>query len=201
MNRPTERQRRVVRAAAIPAALLASAVVVWQGSYAAFSATTANPTNNWTTGTVSLTDDDAGSAMFTATLLKPTSAGSKCIVVTSNSTVFGPVKMYASAQSSNALSGVPANASEQLGLTVEVFNPGAFTNNAANCTALTGGSTAYSGSIAGLPSTYATGVGTWTPTASGDTRVYRFSYLVPSTATVAVQGQTASAGFTWEIQA
>ena len=65
MNKPTGRQRRMLKAAAVPAALMASALVVWQGSYAAFSATTSNAGNNWATGGVSLTDDDAGSARTT----------------------------------------------------------------------------------------------------------------------------------------
>jgi hypothetical protein len=200
MNRPTDRRRRVVRAAAIPAALLASAMVVWQGSYAAFSATTDNPGNSWATGNVSLTDDDAGSALFTATLLKPTSTGQKCIVVTSNSTVFGPVKLYAGGLSANALS---SNATEGLNLKVELANPGGtFVNNALNCGALATPTSLYTGTIAGLSasSNYATGLGAWTPAASGETRVYRFTYTLPAAATTTVAGQTATAGFTWEIQ-
>lgn len=48
---------------------------------------------------------------------------------------------------------------------------------------------------------FATGVGTWAPmgTAS-DTRVYRFSYVLPASAPNSVQGGTASLGFTWEAQ-
>ena len=200
MNAPTDRRRRVVRAAAVPVALLASAVVVWQGSYAAFSATTDNTGNSWTTGDVALTDDDGGSAAFTVTLVKPGDTGQKCIVVTDNSTVFGPVKMYAGGVLANALSGTPASATNQLNLSVQQFNPVSFTNNTANCAALTGGTSLHNGSLAALPTSYSTGVGSWTATATGQTRVYRFTWSLPATAGNTVKGQNATATFTWETQ-
>ena len=60
----------------------------------------------------------------------------------------------------------------------------------------------YNGTIAGLSgaSGYGSGLASWTPAASGETRVYRFTYTVPAAATTTVAGQTATAGFTWEIQ-
>ena len=64
-------------------AVLASGGLVWQSSYSAFSATTSNPTNNWSAGTVALSDDDSNTAMFTASNLKPGATGTKCIAVTS----------------------------------------------------------------------------------------------------------------------
>ena len=45
-------RRRAVRAIAPVAGLLAAGLLVWQGSYAAFSATSSNTANAWTTGEV-----------------------------------------------------------------------------------------------------------------------------------------------------
>ena len=83
MSRVTPRAARLAAWIAIPAALVASGVVVSTASYSAFSATTVNPTSNWTAGTVALSDDDNNTALFTATGLKPGSTGANCITVTS----------------------------------------------------------------------------------------------------------------------
>ena len=64
--------------------------------------------------------------------------------------------------------------------------------------------TLYNGTLAafGTGSTnFATGLGTWAPTGSAsESRVYRFTYTVSSTAPNTVQGGTAALGFTWEAQ-
>ena len=51
--------------AVAPVSMIAAAGMIWQSSYAAFSSDTRNAGNNWSAGTISLTDDDAGSARFT----------------------------------------------------------------------------------------------------------------------------------------
>ena len=91
--------KRVVAATAIPAAVIASGGMVWASSYSAFSATTASPTNNWTSGTVALSDDDSNTAMFNATNLKPGASGTKCIAVTSTGSLASTVKLYGTSYS------------------------------------------------------------------------------------------------------
>src|SRR4029079_4491080 len=91
--------KKLVAAAAIPAAVLASGGMVWASSYSAFSATTASPTNNWTSGTVALSDDDSNTAMFNATNLKPGASGTKCIAVTSTGSLASTVKLYGTSYS------------------------------------------------------------------------------------------------------
>ena len=86
--------KRFVAATAIPAAVIASGGLVWASSYSAFSATTASPTNNWTSGTVALADDDANTALFTASNLKPGATGAQCITVTSTGSLASTVKLY-----------------------------------------------------------------------------------------------------------
>src|SRR6478609_1530200 len=88
----------VLGRAVTPVAMLAVCGTVFAASHAAFSATTTNPSNSWSAGQVSLSDDDGNTAMFTVTNAKPSDTGSKCIVVTSPSTqtYTTAAKIYAS---------------------------------------------------------------------------------------------------------
>src|SRR3954467_9544432 len=98
--------KKLVLGAAVPMAVLASGGMVWQSSYSAFSATTASPTNNWSAGTVALSDDDHSTAMFTAADLKPGASGTKCIAVTSTGSLASTVKLYGTAyDTTNGLAG------------------------------------------------------------------------------------------------
>lgn len=200
MSRPSLRMSRWLKWATIPLALGVSAIVVSQSSYAAFSATTTNPTSNWTSGSVVLTDDDANTALFTATNLKPGSTGTKCIAVTSTGSLPSVVKLYGTTPATtNAFSA-------QINLAV-VQGTGGTSTDCTGFTALATGSSVFSGTLAafGTASTnYATGApatGAWAPTGTAsETRVYQFTYTVNPGATNAVQSSTASIGFTWEAQ-
>lgn len=202
MSRPSVRTARVARWIALPAALLLSGAVVSVGSYSAFSATTSNPTSNWAAGTVVLTDDDAGTALFTASNLAPGATGTKCIAVTSSGTLASNVKLYGSgAATTNALS-------THINLSITQGTGGGF----GTCTGFTPqatGSSVYSGSLATFGSTYTsfatgaagTGPQLWAPTGTAsETRVYQFTYTVSATAPNTTQGGTAALGFTWEAQ-
>jgi len=197
MSRVTPRAARLAAWITIPAALVASGVVVSTASYSAFSATTVNPTSNWTAGNVALTDDDNNTALFNATGLKPGSTGVNCITVTSTGSLPSTVKLYGTnAATTNALA-------SNINLTVEQGTGGGF----GSCTGFTPATTSgtlYSGTVAGFgtaSTNFATGVGTWAPTGSGsESRVYRFTYTLSSTAPNTVQGGTAALGFTWEAQ-
>ncbi len=187
-------RKQLVAGAAIPAAVLASGGMVWASSYSAFSATTVNPTNNWTSGTVALADDDSNTAMFNATNLKPGATGTKCIAVTSTGSLASTVKLYSTTYSTtNALAA-------SLNLKVEE-GTGATT---ASCTNFTGGTTLYDGALSTFGTTktgFATGVGSWAPTGTGsETKSYRITYTLSSGTPDSAQGGTAALGFTWESQ-
>jgi hypothetical protein len=187
-------KKRLVAMAAAPVALLASGGMVWAASYSAFSATTVNPTSNWTAGTVALSDDDANTAMFTATGLKPGSTGTKCIAVTSTGSLASAVKLYGTSYATtNALA---AN----INLTVEE-GTGATT---ASCTNFVSASTLFTGTMATFgtgKTSYANGVGTWTPTGTAsETKSYRVTYTLSTSTPDSAQGGTAALGFTWESQ-
>jgi hypothetical protein len=95
MRTPSARVGKIAAAAATPVAILAASALVWQSSYAAFSGTTRNSGNDWATGAVNLTDDDAGSARFQVASMTPGQTDTKCIKVTANTSVNGTIRGYA----------------------------------------------------------------------------------------------------------
>lgn len=94
MKTPSARTRKIAAFGAAPLAILIAGAMVWQGSQAAFTASTRNSGSAWSTGNVVLTDDDLGAAAFTVENIVPGQTGEKCIVVTSGSNVPGEVRAY-----------------------------------------------------------------------------------------------------------
>ena len=200
-RRPSRKVATIVSLIAVPAALAASGLVVAQSSYSAYSATTVNPTSNWATGTVALTDDDNNTAAFTASNLKPGSTGSRCIVVSSTGSLPSAVKLYGTgATTTKALA-------SDINLTVTQGTGGSF-GSCTGDTPLTSGASVFTGTLAGFGSTatsFSTGVGTWNTAgvasgAAAETRTYQISYSVRTETTNDTQGGTAAIGFTWEAQ-
>jgi hypothetical protein len=193
----TFRSGRFLKFAALPAALLAGGVAIGNASYSAYSSQTTSPTNNWATGTVHLDNDSPATALFTATNLKPTSTGTRCVTVSSTGSLPSTVKLYGTDTStSNALA-----ASINL-----VVTQGSGATNAA-CAGFTPtvGATSYTGTLAafGTANTnFANGFGDWAPagTTTSETRTYQFTYTVAAGAANSTQGGTAAIGFTWEAQ-
>ena len=72
--------------ASIAALSLFGAVGAW-GTYSAFTDTTQSSGSTFSSGTVHITDDDAGSAMFALTGMVPGSQAIKCINVTNSGDV------------------------------------------------------------------------------------------------------------------
>ena len=180
-------------AATIAAALTGSSLLIWQATRATYSGTTTNPSNSWATGTVSLTDDDSASAMFSVTLATPTATGQHCIKVTYGGNVTAPVKLYvANFSDTNSVA-------SYLDLTVEEGSGSTF----ASCAGFSASATIFNGTLAGFSADtdYASGVGTWTPTGAAQTEVYRFTWTLNASAPNSTQASTAAADFVWEAQA
>lgn len=202
--------RRAIRAVAPVAGLLAAGLLVWQGSYAAFSASTQNTGNAWSTGNLALTNNGgsagtfAGSTtgVFAQTGMKIGDTGTKCITVESGGSLAGSLRLYR-----GALSGTNnAALAPQLQVTVEAAAIGSAANVAANCTGFPGtGVTTVANAVAlsAFPTTYAGATGV--AVASGTQRVaYRLTWTLATTGTNsgdnALQSSTAQADLTWEIQ-
>jgi hypothetical protein len=194
----TSRIRTVAKWGVVPVSILVSGLLVWQSSYAAFSSTTSNPTSNWTSGTVALTDDDGGTALFTASALKPGATGTKCIVVTSSGNLASAVKLYATTYSTtNALS-------SYVNLVVDEGTGGTFASSGpSSCTGFASGGNDFTGTLAtfSAKTSFATGVSAWAPTGSGsESKTFRISYTIDAATPNSAQGGTAAVGFTWEAQ-
>jgi hypothetical protein len=197
-------RRRALRAVAPVAGLLAAGLLVWQGSYAAFSATTTSPGNSWATGSVSLTNNtgagnafvQTGTAAFTATNLKPGSTGTACITVKSTGTLPGPVALYTANVTGSAV------LQSNLLFTVKVMNTGVTaTNVTPACAGFTATSTATTNTaLSGLPTAYAGGLGGWTTTgANPEYAAYQITWTLSAAAPNTVQGTSAGADFVWEV--
>lgn len=94
-SRPSRRTTKVAAALTTPIAVLAAGALVYQASYAAFTGQTRNSGNEWSTGSISLTDDDQGSARFQVRNMLPGDTDSKCLTITANASVPSMVKGYA----------------------------------------------------------------------------------------------------------
>ena len=202
-----KRRRRALRAAAPVAGLLAAGLLVWQGSYAAFSATTQNNTDAWTSGSLALTNN-GGTAVYAGTTtatfnelaLKPGSTGTKCITVKSTGTAAGSLAFYRSALADSAPS-----LGAQIQVTIDAAPvvadvlvgcggfPAVGLTNVATGVALTA-----------LPTTFATAVGPVAVAAGTQLVAYRIAWTFATTGTTAgdnaLQSKTVTAGFTWEMQ-
>jgi hypothetical protein len=201
-----ERRRRAVRGAAPLVGLLAAGLLVWQGSNAAFSATTQSTTDAWTAGTLTMTNN-GGTATYAATTtatfnetpIKPGSTGTKCITVKSAGSA-GAMKLYRTALADSAPS-----IGAQIQLTIDAAPvasdvlvgcagfPASGVTNVATAVPITA-----------LPTTYAAATGPVTVAAGTQLVAYRIAWTFVSTGTTAgdnaLQSKTVTAGFTWELQ-
>lgn len=196
-RRPRRTHARAITVGAVATGLLASGALVWGASYSAFSATTTNPTNNWSAGTVSLSDDDSNTAMFTAANLVPGSTGSQCIAVTSSGSAASAVKLYGTAPTTTKA------LANSLNVNITQGTGGSF-GSCTGFTPLATGPSVFSGTLASFGSTasnYSSGLGNWTPTGTAsETRVYKVTYTLDANTPNSAQGGTAAVGFTWEAQ-
>jgi hypothetical protein len=191
-----------VLAATVPLGIVASGVLVWQASFAAFSATTTNPNNTFSAGTVTLTDDHQPSTvLFNASALKPNSTGSSCIKVTYNGNLAANVKLYVK---SGDLTNTLGDLSPYL-----TFQVAEGTGSAADCSDFAGGSNLYNptgsgdttktlSDFAATKTTFGTGVSAFAPTGAGQTKTYKITYWVQDNNLA--QGKNNTAKFTWEAQ-
>jgi hypothetical protein len=207
MAEDVQRRRGFVRIVAPAAGLLAAGLLVWQGSYAAFSATTQDNSNTWSSATLNLVNN-GGTAAYAATTtatfgganLKPGATGTTCLTVKSTGTSGGTLAMYESAL---------ADSSPSLGAQIKltITQGVAASDVQANCTGfpVAGVTTVVTNQpLSTFPATYATAVGT-TAIASGTVlEAYKVVWTFVSTGSNVtdntLQNKTVTSGFTWEVQ-
>ena len=200
MKTPSARVRKLAMFASAPVAILIAGGMVWQGSQAAFNATTRNAGSSWSTGSVTLTDDDNGAAAFTVENIVPGQTGQKCIVVTSQSNVPGEVRAYT--QNLVTSKGLE----NRIYFDLEQGTGGSFND----CT----GFTPTANQVPELPLSqlatvnrdFATGGAPWdTSGTPGETQSYRGTWRFDTTgmsqdAVNALQGARVSIDLVWELQ-
>jgi hypothetical protein len=191
-RRPWRSAARIPLGLSTLAALLLATVLVWHTAYAGFSDATPAVAVPVSTGTVVLGDDDAGSAMFTVSELKPGAMGTRCVAVTARGSAPALVKLYRT-------SGTTVRSlASYLTLTVSAGTGG----DSDGCGAFVPSADVYSGTVINMPTSYAGGVDSWQTagTTTGEFRSYRITFALSSSAPVSAAGGSASLGFTWEAQ-
>lgn len=171
-------------------------------TFSAFSSTTENAGNSFAAGTVYISDNDAGSAMYSLTNQKPGTTTSKCIKVTYSGSLDADVKLYTTS--------TIGSVGQYVNLTI---TPGTqVTSVFPDCTGFVADATGalYSGTLAGFASThgsYAAGLADFPGTlatkwVTNDSVVYRFDVSVQdnNAANGGSSGSlsTGSHTFTWE---
>lgn len=181
-----------IRIGAAVVAVIAAFLLSFQATNSAFSAQTDNTGNTFGAGTVTLFDNDSGSAMFSATNMAPGDTVVGCIEVTYSGSLDAEVRLFGATTAGDGLEAY-------LDLTVE--------RGDGDCAAFgsatpvwTNGVDGDMGAFFAAATGYATGVDNWQPTggAPNDTFPYRFTVTLQDDA--GAQGLTATASFTWEAQ-
>ena len=201
MRAPSSRTRRIVSLSAAPVAVLLAGAMVWQGSSAAFTADTRNIGNSWETGSMAISDDDGGAAMFQIVNVIPGQTGEKCIAVSATASVPSTVKLYAADLAADGLE-------PYVNVTIEQGTGGGFTAGCAGFTPADPAALEDSQTLATLGAnhnSWATAILPWSMSAGSTTKTYRFNWefdvsTLSQEQIDALQGHAASINFEWELQ-
>lgn len=168
--------------------------LVFQTSSAAFSDTTDNSGNSFTAATVALTDDDAGSALFTMSLMKPGDSSTKCIRVDYDGDIASAIKLYGTVGGGTSLG-------TYLDLTI---NSGTGPVSDGNCASFVAGTEIFNNTLANFASTHANwsnglADANFVADDAADSRTYQITVALQDNNSA--QGLTATGvTFTWEAQ-
>lgn len=201
MKKPSRRAQKTLIAATTPIAVVCAAAMVYQASYAAFTGQTRNSGNQWSTGSVNLTDDDNGTSRFQVANMLPGATDTKCIKVTANASVDSTVKGYAV----NPVTS-PQKLENRIKVTIEDGTGGTF----ANCTGFVPDGvplvTAVPLSTIAQGNTYETGFGGWAVTPGGPKdKTYRMTWTFDTTGMTQaeidqLQGASTGIDMQWEMR-
>ncbi|WP_433304536.1 hypothetical protein ACQP2F_15365 [Actinoplanes sp. CA-030573] len=165
---------------------------LWEPARAAFTASTQNMSNGWSSGTVTLSGDTTSSVFQLVGLTPRSAAQASCIRITYTGSLGARVRLFAAA------SGVLA---EYVQFSVDEGDAG----GDGDCTGFSASGATFTGTLASFAATFdtaANGFGNFTPPASGANRfkVYRIATSVRPGTPEYLQDQSASATFTWQAQ-
>ena len=172
------------RALAAMATLLI-AVGVTAASGATFSAQSVNPSNTFSSGTMSLLNNKEGAAVLTASNLKPggpTQSGE--VLLENTGSLAGTITLT----KDTLVDSTPTMAAL---LDLTIVDCGA-DQDCSTGTGPNASTNVYTGTVAGMP---AQNLGSW---AAGAKHRYQFTVGLNSSATNAVQGKTVSVRYVWD---
>ncbi|MBW4718119.1 M73 family metallopeptidase [Saccharothrix obliqua] len=187
------RSKSIVRHGAAPLGLVLSGALVLGASHAAFTAQTSTGENSWSTGTITLTNDQDGAAAFQVRNMKPGETGTKDIKVTYSGEGYTPaIRLFAKGGS-----GVGDSAlAKQIQLTIKRGKPGSgdsFVQDADSSATWTGsldtfgGITSHDGGVLGYDG------------ANGASTIFRIEYgFSPTGDANGLMGKSAQTTFTWQ---
>jgi hypothetical protein len=210
---------RTLLAAAVPVGLVLSAALVWQGTAAAFSASTDNSNNAWQTGSVVLGDNDSAVALFDTGVghdgaLQPLSTRSRCIRVDYTGSLPANIKFYVTTPAP-----VTTSLDSYLVMSVErgqnvsgtstvlpdctvgwssQSTPVFVYNNAIASDTLSADPAKTLAALRAGAQNYGTGLAAGSSIAGGTSLTYRITYWVADNNSA--QSKTSTANFVWEAQ-
>jgi hypothetical protein len=177
-----DRTRKVARSLLVLAVVGGLATL---GAYSAFTSQANNPNNRVTAGSVTLADNDGGTALYDLTAAKPGDSQTSCIRVLYTGSLSADVKLYT------------PDAIGALGPDVTLkIEPGTQASPSfPSCTGFTpDGAAIFDAALSTFPTTYAGGVSdypgagsSWT---NGDAVVYRVTATLSASAPDSAQGAT-----------
>lgn len=171
------------------------------GTYAAFSGATANASNQFTAGSVTISDGHAAATPISITNLRPGSTATNCIAVRHDGSVNADVRQFAST-SGTLIPYVQLKVTRGTGLSAGWPACTGFSADATNYIGQ-GNGVVYNGALSSFPTS--SGTATLDPTnASPETwsnlETHAFQYEISLTDTTAAQGLSGSMTITWEAQ-
>lgn len=182
------------RLGAVIGALLLAVALVVTTSRAAFSGYTFNEENSFAAGSVSLTDNDSGTAMFDVSEMAPGDSATGCILVTYTGSITpADVALYV------APGDLTGSLADYLDIEIDLgSNPDGFNSCdsfAPTSSVSTGGTLS---DFAAASTDYASGAGVWTAAVTNQAEWYRFNVSLQDDP--AANSQSSTVTFTWEAQ-
>ena len=181
-----------VRIAAAVLAVSLVAVFTVQSSLAAFSDTTDNTGNAFSAGSVVLTDNDSGAAMFSASNLKPGDSEVGCIEVTYSGSLDGNVRLYGAITAGDGLEAY-------LDLTIE-RGTGTCAAFGTSTAVWTNGTDGDLGVFMGSETDFASGSDNWSVTGGSPDDVVPYRFTIAQQDDNAAQALSSTVTFTFEAQ-
>ena len=172
--------------------MLAAFLVAFQATNAAFSAQTDNAGNAFAAGTVAISDNDSGTAMFNLSDLAPGDNATGCIEVTYSGSLDPEVRLFGAATAGDGLE-------DYLDLTVERGDGDCATFGTVTAV-WTNGTDGDLGAFLGASTDYASGANDWQPTGGGPADMVPYRFTVELQDDNAAQGKNVTVTFTWEAQ-